>query len=378
MVREHAISEECDYCKRRANKPIACELSDVIERIRWAIDQEYNDPNEELPWDEGEYCGTVLHGAEILSDIDFCIENTQLLGDIAADFWDDAFCKRDYFGPTEEDRFGSAWRRFKEVVQHQRRYTFWTVEDEGEFQDPSYGITAAKLLRLLGRFIDFLSPIDAIPVGTEIWRVREFPPDDANVNDPTAYTSPPTGKALQANRLSPPGISMFYGANDAATAFKETIDLDKTTDRIARAARFSTAMPLTLLDLSQIPRPESEFATSWDRERRGARAFLQAFADMLAQPIARDHKYHLEYVPTQVFTEFIRYELKTDCVEQFHGIKYKSSRRKGGICYVIFANQDACLPGPAGRNTPQLLSFVPGSVRTRSVVRSKKGNKRRT
>jgi len=160
VVQEHAVSKECDYCKRRAKRAIACELSDVLERIRWAIDQEYSDPNDELPWDEGSYVGTVIYGAEILGEIDFCPENTDLLEDISDTFWDDAFCRRDYFGPSEEDRFGCAWRRFKDVVQHQRRYTFWTAEDEGEFQGPSHGLTASKLLRLLGGYIDFLSPID--------------------------------------------------------------------------------------------------------------------------------------------------------------------------------------------------------------------------
>ena len=377
VVREHAISEECDYCRRRAKKPIACELSEVIERIRWAIDQEYNDPNEELPWDEGSYCGTVIDGPEILAEIDFCIENTQLLDDISDAFGDDAFCKRDYYEPSHQDTFGFAWSHFKEVVQHQRRYTFWTVEDEGEFQNPSYGITPSKLLKILEGYIDFLSPLDKLPVGTEIWRVRDFPQNDPKVIDPREYTSPPIDKAIQANRHSPPGISMFYGANDSATAIEETMDDDTMEDRTACAARFSTVIPLTLLDLTAIPMPESYFSSNWDRERRGARAFLQAFADTLSEPIARDQKYHLELVPTQVFTEFIRYELKTDCAEQFHGIKYKSSRKKGGICYVIFAHQEAFLPGPGDRKAPQLLSFVPGSIRTLSVARSKKGKKPR-
>jgi len=166
---------------------------------------------------------------------------------------------------------------------------------------------------------------------------------------------------------------MFYGANEAATAFEETIDLKTMSGRTARAAKFSAVVPLALLDLTEIPRPESYFSSSWDRERRGARAFLQAFADTVSEPISRDRKYHLEYVPTQVFTEFIRYELKTGCVKQFHGIKYKSSRKNGGICYAIFADQNACLPGPADRETPQLLSFVPGSIRT---LRSQKVRKK--
>ena len=37
VVRANAISERCDYCEREDKSPIACEVSDVIERIRYPL-----------------------------------------------------------------------------------------------------------------------------------------------------------------------------------------------------------------------------------------------------------------------------------------------------------------------------------------------------
>src|SRR5262249_121499 len=146
--------------------------------------------------------------------------------------------------------------------------------------------------------------------------------------------------------------------------YSETVGSAKTKGKVASGAAFSPVAPLSLVDLTTIPFPESFFDGSWNRERRQARTFLQAFADTLSQPIKKDNRYHIHYLPTQVFTEYIRYELKSDLVERFHGIKYRSSRKKGGICFAIFADQDECLPGSSNRKTPQLLEFVTGSIRT--------------
>jgi hypothetical protein len=67
----------------------------------------------------------------------------------------------------------------------------------------------------------------------------------------------------------------------------------------------------------------------------------------------------------------------TDNIGQFHGIKYRSSRKNGGICYAIFADQAACLP--TDRASKQMLSFVPGSIQLCPELKrqeSKKGTRR--
>lgn len=119
-------------------------------------------------------------------------------------------------------------------------------------------------------------------------------------------------------------------------------------------------LPLNVLDLFSIQRLRS-FFVDLDRHSRLAIEFLEAFAEDLSRPIQRDERQHIEYVPTQVFTEYVRFEMQTPDGEPFHGIKYRSSRN-GQACYVLFAEQSDCLPGAMDR--PQMVQFVDGSLRT--------------
>ena len=95
--------------------------------------------------------------------------------------------------------------------------------------------------------------------------------------------------------------------------------------------------------------------------------FLQAFTADISQRIKRDGSQHTDYVPTQVFTEFIRYEMRTPAGEQFHGIKYPSSENGNG-CYVLFIQQEDCLATRKARTRPQVLSIVRGSRRSESIL----------
>ena len=66
----------------------------------------------------------------------------------------------------------------------------------------------------------------------------------------------------------------------------------------------------------------------------------------MSRRIERDDRVHIEYVPTQVVTEFIRAkviwgESKVD------GIRYASSVKKGHASYVFFADQSNVVGTPA-------------------------------
>ena len=66
--------------------------------------------------------------------------------------------------------------------------------------------------------------------------------------------------------------------------------------------------------------------------------FLHRLADDISRPIARDDRVHIEYVPTQVVTEFLR-TTKLPEGAKLDGIRYRSSRRDGGISLVLFADR---------------------------------------
>lgn len=362
VVRQNLTSNRCDYCGREDAEPIACELSDIFERMEYAVDQEFTDPANELPWDgrEGGYQGTFYEGGyELFETIGFDVSNDDLRDDLT-DHFSEIYCYRDYFGPSTGDYFEDAWNRFKRVVKHQRRYTFWNALEEGEYGEAAASVSASVMLPQFALNIERVSPIRYLDPGTRIWRAQTFPAGQSST-DPTRYTSPPLDFATTPNRMSPGGISMFYGADEFATAKAEVSNPDAQEPIEATGVQFETVCRLKLLDLASIQRPRS-FFVDLDRSGRHAMEFLKEFANEVSRKIERDRRQHLEYVPTQAFTEYVRFEIETGDDGPFHGIRYKSSLDRQP-CYVIFAEKENCLPG-GGDHHPQMLEFVAGSFRT--------------
>jgi hypothetical protein len=156
---------------------------------------------------------------------------------------------------------------------------------------------------------------------------------------------------------------MFYGSDDFDTALSEIVDTDMDTrSLVVTGVQFRNVVPLNLLDLTLIPSPPSYFS-SGGPARRHYIEFLNKFVKDLSKPIKRDGRQDIEYVPTQVFTEFVRYVMKGPNGIPIHGIRYSSSRN-GKPCCVIFATQEECLMGGHLGMGTQKLEFVPGSIRT--------------
>jgi len=364
FVRTHLVSGECTYCERVSENAIAANLEDVLKFMDDVISEEYDDPNEGMSYisAEGGWQGQVLEGGEIFDEIGFGLDNEQLFDEIEAHFAGRLFCERDHQILNPSDRMLFAWERFKHVVQHERRYTFWTSHDDGEEEWHPDHLPPSHMLREIAEILREIDPYTTLNNGATIWRARvhdsEFSP-----NSPKAFTSPPVELARQPNRMSPAGVPMFYGCADQDTAYQETVEPDRLKGKTVSAACFKALRPLRLLDLTANREPASFFSVG--RKERHAIRFLQGFAKSLSQPITRDGSQHIDYVPTQVFTEYVRYELKTSDDNMLDGIVYNSSKNKG-VCYVIFATQEDCLPKER-HGRPQLLEYVEGSILTISM-----------
>ena len=86
--------------------------------------------------------------------------------------------------------------------------------------------------------------------------------------------------------------------------------------------------------------------------------FLYHFAADISKPIARDDRVHVEYVPTQVITEYFRTGF-SDTSAPIMGIRYPSSRHYGHSSIVLFATQEDLLivdeePAPYRTREPWL------------------------
>ncbi len=156
---------------------------------------------------------------------------------------------------------------------------------------------------------------------------------------------------------------MFYGSDDMDTAIQETIDPTADSGKMFTGGSFVSTVPLIVLDLCSLP-SMSSFFNDWDESQRNGLYFLQAFQKDLAKPIKKDGRQHIEYIPTQVFTEYVRFEVKSANGESYDGIRYPSSKT-GKPCVALFLDQDDCLPDILNRE--QMLALEPASVVTKQV-----------
>ena len=68
--------------------------------------------------------------------------------------------------------------------------------------------------------------------------------------------------------------------------------------------------------------------------------FLHDFSKEVSRPIERDDRIHIEYLPTQAFTEYIRYRFKDDNGAPLDGIMFNSSILNAGKNVVLFCNKE--------------------------------------
>jgi hypothetical protein len=140
--------------------------------------------------------------------------------------------------------------------------------------------------------------------------------------------------------MSPAGIPMFYGAYDIGTAIKETYDPSKDQEQkqVATVAKFKLLKDIALVDFSKIPAIPG-FFEQVDYSHHEI-IFLDDFITDISKPIKKDDREHIEYVPTQVVTEHIRYVHKDENSGDIYGLIYPSSKNNGKNSVVIFCENE--------------------------------------
>jgi hypothetical protein len=364
FANEHGDTRKCDYCGRMPTTLSVVPLDAVTEFMGKAISEEWCDPVQTAPYcsAEGGYLVKTIENHELFAKIGFEVSNEELMNDLLDAFGDHDWCEVNWQILSPSRRWGSAWEKFERVIKHERRYTFWYSEDDDESSAHPDHLPPSQMLNELEAVINSAKMVKELPVGTLIWRVRPHGSGE-KLQEAKDFAPPPIQLANQPNRMSPAGVPMFYGAADFQTAFEEVVDPDdKGKGKVVSGCQFASLTPLNVLDLTAIPAMPSYFAPDGPFNRHIIR-FLIKFTKALSQPIKRDGRPHIEYVPTQVFTEFVRHVMKGSQGIPIHSIKFPSSKN-GRDCYVIFADNEDCLPLSGLQRRPQVLKFVDGSVKT--------------
>lgn len=351
FIESQAESLKCDFCGKESSEPIAADINEVIEYILDCVSTEWGNPDDEgVPVEGGEYVWPVTDSYDLFLDEIQLDANPDVTEAIIQACVDRLWVKRDY---RTADLMLSGWALFIEEIKHHRRY-FFSLEEDDRF---SFDILPSKFLDGLGKEISELELIRTLTTSDIIYRVRIH---DPNVTLSTAAElgSPPTELALYPNRMSPAGIPMFYGSFDINTAIIETYKPKKNRQSVATIGKFKPRRKLIVLDLTSLPEVPSIF----DEHRgylRPTIMFLSAFVEELRKPVEKDDKAHIEYVPTQVFTEYIRHAYKFDDDIGFEGIIYPSAINPSGISCVLFVENDDCYDkgAPERKWKPYILAL---------------------
>jgi RES domain len=119
-----------------------------------------------------------------------------------------------------------------------------------------------------------------------------------------------------------------------------------------------------VLDLTTLEPIPSLF--SGQRHQRPILKFLHSFVRDLSKPIKKDGREHIEYVPTQIVTEYFRHSFVWYDGQRIRGILYPSSRKPSGTACVLFFTREECGAPERGRfKDPQRqqLRFVRNSAK---------------
>lgn len=359
FIQINAVDAQCSFCDGEPADASVALLDEVAEHIKTCLEYEYDDAANHFAYEtrEGGYIGETWVTWELLNEV---VElelpkddDNRLLEEIVSILPDFAWCKARGYGLDDQSRARYSWEHFCEVVMHHRRF-FFTNEGESEGEIYLPGEVLDKLFEDAGKY----SLFRCLPSGTRLFRARFLKPG-ARLTTAQDLGPPPKKLATQPNRMSPPGIPMFYACDNPETALRETAN---EKGRFV-VGSFESLRDATILDLTNIPLVPSLFQAipdSLEFRPREVLGFLDHIVREISRPIQRDDRVHINYIPTQVVTEFVRSKL-TGGNSRIDGIKYPSSIHPDFASYVMFATQENLLQLPEetrGQNNDPWLKLT--------------------
>ncbi|MGB1239679.1 MAG: RES family NAD+ phosphorylase, partial [Pseudomonadales bacterium] len=175
--------------------------------------------------------------------------------------------------------------------------------------------------------------VTVISAGTEFYRVRHASPKE-QFSTFSEMGVPPVGNA-SAGRMNPAGISYLYVAYQKETAEKEVLEWSKRWF----TAKYKTKVDIPIIDFSVAPSIPSIFEPELYKSRHNS-YFLNAFIKDLIAPVSKDGKEHVDYVPTQIVSEYFRYRFKDENGNGVMGLKYPSVKDKNGTNIAVFSSNN--------------------------------------
>ncbi len=355
VLRALDTDESCGFCRRPGRSGL--DVESLFQFVLDCLKGEWLDtPQGEVPWDPEEDSWMFVEPrstVDVLDEVGDPFANREV-AELFAESVERDWVPIDPLVAKWHERLAFGWERFAHHVRFEQRYLF--LRSRGEHSCDPDSVNPAGMLDEVGRALSRLGPrvFKRLATSEKLWRGR---PHAAGLVLRTveALGSAPI-KCTEPQRMSPAGFSVFYGSDDLDTVLAET---RSTCDELT-VASWSPTRALVYLDLAALdPVPRL-----FDPVARTERPWLRFLHQFAAEVSARtEDRPEIDYVPTQIFTEFVRryvVDHRGDCVD---AIRFASSRSDGS-CWVVFAGPSECGYRSGLPSSPVLLVMNSGSIRT--------------
>jgi len=360
-------NETCDFCRGMPAAPLGT-LLDVFVR---GIHNEYGTADDEcIPFDgrEGGYQAPTLDTYDLIAEFYDVLVGDGLVEAVQAVVHDIVWVRKDFARRHRDVVLSESWDRFCEAVQYETRYVLWlrkSEDDENAWYTDE--VPPARILNEVGKLIEQLEGIiQPLPAGYMLWRAQTHSTPNIKVSARRLGTAP-RELALQANRMSPAGIPMFYGAVEPTTAIKE-VAIRASYEQVTVGC-FKTSQICTVVDFTRLPPVPSMFDPEMGSMRRLIH-FLHEFAEKLSKE-ARPTYEQIDYVPTQIVTEYLLRIFNDGTL--IDGLLYSSSQTGKASAVLDVPNERCVEQSSSSQVIEQLqLILIPDSVRTRRLAETDK------
>jgi hypothetical protein len=343
IIRENACQRECDYCGRRTRSHSAAPVSELMEAISDTVYHFYNDPSDAgMPYEsrEGGWLIEPIDTREMLESLLEC--NDQFFDDIASAFVCEGWVETasgTWTGSHPHELMSYSWDSFVDTVKHKSRYFFQqslidlAEDDEQPYWQQEQQYNTAYFLPMLEELIKKQSLLRSLPSGIPLFRAR-LKEEGKNFDLNSKELGAPPSERAKAGRMNPIGISYLYVAFNKETALKE---VQYTSSQQAAIGEFKTQRELQILDLTNLGDKPSIFDNNHREEFNGL-FFLEDFVKTITKLIEKNGNEHLEYVPSQVVSEYFALMFRHNG-KHLDGIKYSSAVYSNGYNLVLFPTE---------------------------------------
>lgn len=353
FVARYRIST-CDFCG--STNKLGMAVGDLFRYMNECLRTEWDDPIHMVACEGGFVPppSGLFDSDDLLSMVDEPLLNEDLRQEFIFAF-DHMWCQDNPYRLEHSEVLIHSWLEFAEVVRTNRRFLTPLDTTAHNPMDDEL-LPPGKLLSAVGDAI-LRSGQRVLKRSADLRIIRARVHGPSEILETAQTLGSPPSSCAKHNRMSGEGISMFYGAEDTDTAVAE---IRSNSNQVVTVGSWTPTRELVYLDLLATQPIPSIFDID-ERYYRTELRFLVGFADDLARPIDVEDR-GLEYIPTQIVTEYIRDHLQTEDGHHIDAIRYGSATEEGGVCWVVFAGPDDC--GDEGDSSEPLLILDPNSMRT--------------